>query len=155
MPGFGCIPSNNQWEHRTYDVDSAATFRKGSLVNLTPARNVDEFASTDSQFLGVANHNSVDSLPAGKVNLSVPLPGAKMIVDVPAGFVASELSLGQAGTIYKSGNTVSYLTVLTGSAMTRHVVICGPLLSATSQIEVALTADGRVFNSGSTATFAS
>ena len=155
MPVFGCIPSNNEWEHRTYDADSAATFRKGSLVNLTPARNVDEFLSTDSQFLGVAAHNSVDSLPAGKVNILIPLPGARMTVDVPAGLVASELSLGQVGTIVKSGNTVSYYSNLVGSAMTRHVVVCGPLDSANSRIEVALTADGRVFNSGSTATFAS
>jgi predicted NAD/FAD-dependent oxidoreductase len=155
MAGFGCIPSNNEWEHRTYDSNSTATFVKGSLVNLTPRRFVKEFSSTDSQFLGVALHNSANSLPPGKCVIAIPKPGATMWIDTATNVAGSAMSLGQAVTIVKSGNTVSTADFAPPSTMSTFGVVMGPVDSDLSRIEIALVSDGRAFYSGSTVTVAS
>lgn len=140
----------------TFDTLSTATFREGSLVNLTPARLVREYASTDSQALGIAAHNSVDSLPAGKVVVFLPKPGETYWGRLDTGISASSLSAGIQIGIAKSGNTVDTIAFNPGSAFSRIGVLTGRYaISPVSEAEFAWNTVNGVFYAGSINTFAS
>lgn len=152
------IPCRGDWTYRLLDSNSTATFVKGSAVALAPDRRVIEYSSVKSAMLGVAMHNSVDSLPPGKVVVAIP-NGADCTLMVPmaTNLAASALSLGTPVGVTKSGNTVDRLDEAPqASAFSRIGLIYGPpILSPVSQIEVALVNTAGIFFSSSTVTVAS
>lgn len=149
---LGITPNNDQWRNRLYGVGSA--FTKGDLLNLTPARTVRPYLSTDSQFLGVALHNSADSAAQnGQALVAIPLPGAEATFDVPTGMGNSDLSAGEAMGVYGSGARTSFVTALHGSPFSQLLVVSGPLvISEVSRVRCVVNPQG-VFYSTSTNTF--
>lgn len=107
---MGIREGRGRWITYETGVLSTATFVKGSLTGFV-AGTVREYASSQSQALGIALANSVDSLPAGKAKVKVPT-GADVTAwaVVPAGISASSLSFGLNIGIVKSGNTVDNIT---------------------------------------------
>lgn len=153
---MGLREGRGRWVTYDFDTTSTATFRQGSLVNLNPARTVREYASTDSQALGIAQHNSTDSLPAGKVLVKVPASGDCTFWADVGTVSASSLSAGIVVGITKSGNTVSLIDYTVGSAFSRLGVLTGKYtLSPISQVEVAPNSNTWVVYGASTVTFAS
>lgn len=158
MPEYGLIPARGNWEMRWFPTTSAATFKKGCLVNLDDTFLVREYLSTDSQCLGIAMSNSTASAPvvggANSVLVAIPLPGCTAYSDLTTGITASSVSVGQASVIYKPGNVMSYASTVMGHAsrFSALVTIAGPVQADTSQIEVAFNALTRVLYSTSSAT---
>lgn len=146
---MGMVPNRGRWEYELFDTTSTATFVKGSLVQLAGNRQLSEYSGGEASCLGIAMHSSVQSLPAGKVLVAIPTSGAcTAIADVLAGDTSSNLSLGEAVSIQKSGNTVSYVTTVYTSAASNVCVIRGaPILSPTSMIEVGFLTDALVYGS--------
>lgn len=136
MP-LGFVLGSGPWEIRQFNTNSAATFLKGSLVELNGARDVVEYASTSSSVLGIALGDSANSLPSGKVQIAIPRPGCTAIADVAPGIVASAISVGQAMGVGKRGNYMSYVTSDAASVWSRIVTVVGALNSTTSRVEVA------------------
>jgi hypothetical protein len=155
---MGLKPCRGKWEYKLMDSNSTATFVEGSAVGLLPNRSVGEYQSTMSQFLGIALNSSVNSLAhPGKVVVAIPDGGfCTMMVPMATNLATSALSLGTPVSVSKSGNTVDQLdAVPQASAFSRIAVIYGkPILSPTSQIEVALTHTAGVWFSSSTNTVA-
>lgn len=156
---MGLTPCRGTWVNRLLDSNSTATFVKGSLVGLLPNRSVGEYASTMSQWVGIALHASIDSYAnPGKVLVSVPNGGfCTMMVPMATNLARSALSIGTPVGVSKSGNTVDQLdSAPQASSFSRVGLIFGPpILSGFSQIEVAITGDAGVWFSTSTITVAS
>lgn len=154
MP-LGIVPSGKGWKIKSFGIGS--TFTKGDALGLNPARTVRPYLSTDSQFLGVAMHDSISSLPAGQVLVAIPEAGAEATIDVPAGIGSSSLSFGQVYSISSTavvGAQTSYLSLLIGSHFSRLVTIEGPIqISQASRILVSFR-QATVVGSSSTLTFA-
>lgn len=146
MPGL--IPARGHWEYELFDTTSSATFRQGSLVQLATNRQLSEYSGGEDSFVGIAMHNSVNSVPAGKVLVAIPTnQNCTAICDVIAGEASSGLSLGEAIGITKSGNTVSQLTRFT-STLSHVAVIRGVVTtSPTSTIEIAFLSAAQVYGS--------
>jgi hypothetical protein len=155
---MGLIPASGDWRYKLMDSNSTATFVRGSAVGLLPNRSVGEYQSTMSQWLGIAQNSSVNSLAhPGKVIVAIPDGGfCTMMVPMATNLATSALSIGTPVGISKSGNTVDQLdSVPQASAFSRIGIIYGkPILSPTSQIEVALTNTAGVWFSSSTITVA-
>jgi len=134
---LGFIPASGDWDYRQFNTNSAATFVKGCLVTLNGARDVIEYQSTDSSYLGIALHNSANSCPAGKVLVAIPKPGCTAFCDAFTGMATSVTSVGQAMGIAKSGNFVSFITTLHTSVWSQTVTIVNQPRSADSRVEVA------------------
>ena len=138
---LGLVPSSGPWEYRQYDTTSTATFLKGCLVTFGGARTLVERASTDSGYVGIALSDSVNSFPAGKIQVAIPRPGCTAFCDVTANFSSSQLSAGQAWGLDKRGNYNSFLTTLATSVFSRIATIVGPIdlgaRSGNSRIEIA------------------
>lgn len=159
MPEYGLIPARGDWEYRWFATTSAATFKKGALLNLGAGFLLEEYASTDSQCLGIAMSNSTASTPvvggANSVLVAIPRGGATAYSDLTTSVTGSSISVGQASVIYKVGNIMSYAsTVMGASRFSALVTIAGPVQADTSQIEVAFNAITRVLYSTSSGTFA-
>ena len=137
--GFVQGQGAGQWEIREYATNSAATFLKGSAVAFNGARDVVEYTSVMSGLLGFALNDSVNSLPAGKVQVAIPRPGCTAWVDMAPGLVASKLSAGQAMGIGKRANYMSFYTDDCASVFSRVVESTGRYDSARSRIEVSFT----------------
>ena len=155
------VPCRGTWGKRLLDSKSTATFVRGSAVGLSPDRSVIEYASVQSQWLGIALNSSVDSLPMyplSKTLVAIPTGAdCTMMVPMATNIARSALSIGTPVGIKKSGNTFDQLDeVPQASAFSRIGIIYGPpILSPLSQIEVALTSNAGIWFSSSTATFAS
>ena len=134
---LGFIPATGDWHYRAFDTNSAATFLKGCLVALNGARNLVEYDSTLSQYVGIAMQNSANSTPTGKVNVAIPRPGCTARTDVWTGIGASSISVGHAMGTGKLGNYNSFVTTLATSVFSKIVTIVGPVRSADSTVEVA------------------
>lgn len=149
------IPNRGPWEQRLLDSNSTATFVKGSLVALAPDRRVIEYSSVKSAALGIALHDSADSLPAGKVLVAVPTAGCTFWAQTGT-LATSALSIGQACGISKSGNTVDQVDTTVASRLSTVGVIYGSVkdTSSVSVIEVAWSPTMGVWFSGSSNTFA-
>lgn len=152
-------PARGDWDYRLLDSNSTATFVRGSAVGLLPNRTVGEYASTMSQWLGIALNASVDSYAhPGKVVVAIP-NGADCTMYVPmaTNIARSSLSLGQPVGVKKSGNTFDQLDEAPqASAFSRiGAIYAAPNLSGFSWIEVALNNSAGVFFSSSTITVAS
>lgn len=160
MPEYGLIPARGKWEYRWFPTTSAATFKKGALLNLGAGFLLEEYASTDSQCLGIAMSNSTASMPvvggANSVLVALPAPGCTAYSDITTGVTASSISVGQASVIYKVGNIMSFASTVMGQAsrFSALVTIAGPVQADTSQVEVAFNALTQVIYSTSSATFA-
>lgn len=155
---MGLIPNRGRWEPRLFDSNSTATFVQGSLVALNPRRLVVEYTSVSSAPLGIAGHNSLNSLPAGKVLIHVPMGGAECTFWAQTGTLAlSALSLGQTVGIKKSGNTVDQVDATLTSAVSAIGAVYGKVqdTSIVSRIEISWAPTQHVFGSASTNTFAS
>ena len=77
----GIVPARGPWELRrsTATTLAAGQFQKGDLVAFGFGRTVSLFTSSNmTQFLGVAMHDSLSSLPSGKVTIAIPAPGCKI-----------------------------------------------------------------------------
>ena len=142
----GLTPARGNWEYRTLNTASAATFAKGCLVALNGARNVVEFTSNMSSYLGIAMSHSTASLPAGKVLVAIPKPGCTAFSDLTNNFGTSLTSIGEQFSIGKHGNLTSYIT-LRASVFSSNVEIVGPVDSSTSRVEVAFVQLGAAFYS--------
>ena len=159
MPDPGLIPARGCWEYRLLPTTSTSTFAKGSLVALSTARNVRLYDSADSHYLGIAMSRSVDSLPAGKVNVAIPGPGCTAYASLFTNMAASTLSIGQAyglcvGNASANSDVLSYVTTLATSVFSRIVTIVGPPDSVLSRIEVAFIQNEAAFYSTSSVSLA-
>lgn len=154
---LGITPARGPWEYRTFPKSqlsllAQAAYSKGDLVCLDHGRHVSVFTSTQSGYLGVAMHDSSESRFG--VTVAIPAPGCTAIVDSLTTDVASNLSLGQAGSIITRYGRTSCLSMLPagGSVFSFHVTLVGPQDSATSRIEVAFLGQNATFYSASSAT---
>lgn len=160
MPGNGLIPARGNWETRWFETASAATFRKGSAVQLDDAYRLGEYASTDSGVLGIALSDSVNSTPMGGVNkvaVALPAPNCTAYSDVTTGIAQSDLSIGKKVCLYKQGNVASYASTVIGHA-SRHsalLTVVGPIDSVNSRVEVAFNMENVGWYSTSSTTYAS
>jgi hypothetical protein len=140
--GFVC--GEGDWNVRLFNTNSAATFLKGSLVALNGARDVVEYTSVMSAYLGVALQDSVNSLPVGKVLVAIPQNGAIATTDVAPGLVISSLSIGEAMGCGKRANYMSFVTDDTASVWSAVLTIAGShdSTSGQSRIKVAFIRNG-------------
>lgn len=160
MPGEGLIPARGDWETRWFTTASAATYRKGSLVQLNAALELKEYASTDSSVLGIALSNSVDSRTIGgtqKVAVAIPAPGCTAYSDLTTGIAQSALSVGKKVAASKQGNMMSYCSTEFGHASRFSAIftVVGPIDSAKSRVEVAFNMEAVGLYSASSTTYAS
>lgn len=153
---MGLVPARGPWDYRTLDSNSSATFVKGSLVALAPDRRVIEYSSVKSGVLGIAMHNSVNSLPPGKVVVAVPNGGGCTFFAPTGTLAVSALSAGQAVGIAKSGNTVDQVdTTINSRISVVGTVYAGPYdRSGVTVAEIAWSPTQGVWFSGSSNTFA-
>jgi len=157
---YGLIPARGNWEYRWFPTTSAATFKKGALLNLDDTYLLREYLSTDSQCLGIAMSNSTASTVvvggAASVLVALPAPGCTAYSDITTGVTASSVSVGQASVIYKVGNIMSFASTVMGQAsrFSAIVTVVGPVQTDTSQVEVAFNALTQVIYSTSSATLA-
>lgn len=160
MPGEGLIPARGNWETRWFTTASAATFAKGSLVQLNAAYEVKEYASTDSSVLGISLSASTASRAMGgtqKVAVAIPAPGCTAFSDVTTGVAQSALSIGKKVAAAKEGNLMSYCSTVMGHASRFSAVftVVGPIDSAKSRVEVAFNMEAVGLYSASSTTYAS
>lgn len=137
----GMIPGRGPWQYRTYDVLSTATFKKGCAVALGTPRTVSEYSGGAPNFLGIAMHDSANSLPPGKVVVAIPGDyGCTVQVDLDV-VTASGLSLGESGGIIKKGNFMSYFSSAASTvAAGRPLIVASTLNSTFSTIECTFAA---------------
>jgi hypothetical protein len=142
MPGLVPSRSHDFWDYQTFNLASTCSAKQGSLVALDGARNVIEYVSTLSSFLGILMHDSVNSFPQGKCVVAVPSgPGAKFWASTHTSDAASALSVGQARAITRNsgGNADacprSFLSQLHTSVWSQVAIISGPYDSTTSRVE--------------------
>lgn len=160
MPGFGLIPARGLWEQRWWAVNSSATFGKGSALQLDPALNVREYASTDSSLFGIALSASTNSRlldGVNKVMVAIPRPYCTALSDVTTGVTQSSLSPGNHVCLYKQGNLASYTSTVFGQASRFSAVltVVGNIDARTSQVEVAFNMENVGLYSVSSTTYAS
>lgn len=160
MPGLGLIPHRGKWETRWFETASAATFKKGSAVQLDDAYRLGEYASTDSSVLGIALSDSVNSTPMGGVNkvaVAIPAPGCTAYSDLTTGVTQSALSIGKKVCLYKQGDLSSYASSVIGHAsrFSALLTIVGPIDSTQSRVEVAFNMETVGLYSVSSTTYAS
>ena len=146
---LGFVTGSGNWEIREFGTNSAATFLKGSLVNFNGAGDLVEYASTNSAVLGIALGDSVNSIPAGKIQVAIPKPGCVAWCDMAPGLVVSKLSAGKAMGIGKRANYMSFYTDDCASVWSRVVGSTGRFDSARSRIEVYFIQNGAEFYSTS------
>ena len=159
MAGLGLVPARGDWETRWFETGSAATFGKGSVVNFDAAYRLKEYASTDSQAVGVALSYSTQSTPIRGLNMvavAIPTPNCTFYSDVTTGVVQSDLSIGKKILVYKQGNVMSYASTVIGEASRFSGIaqVVGPIETATSRVEIAFNMENVAFYSQSSMTLA-
>lgn len=156
----GLIPARGDWETRWFETASAATFPKGAAVCFDDAYRVKEYASTDSQVVGIALSYSTQSTEIRGLNMvqvALPKPGCTAYADITTGVAQSAMSLGKKIALEKRGNYASYASTVMGHASRFSAVaqVVGPIDAAQSRVEIAFNMEGAAFYSTSSATFAS
>ena len=159
MP-WGLIPARGDWEYRWFTTDSAATFPKGSLVQLGADYELEEYASTDSSVLGIALSHSTASMKRGGVDsvlVAIPRPGCTAYADITTGVAQSDVSVGKKVCAEKRGNYMSYASSVIGHAsrFSALFTVVGPIDSTYSRVEVAFNQENVGWYSGSSTTYAS
>lgn len=146
-------PGRGRWIQRTLDITSASTFLRGDALGVAPARTISVYSGGDDNFLGIATHDSANSLPPGKVVVSIPVgPDCTMICDVPTGVAASAASFGQTLGLYRVAGLTSYITASYTSDAGRPLIAAGPINSTDSTIEVGFKTNAVVYGSALSAT---
>ncbi len=153
----GMIPARGPWEYRTVNPSGVTTlsqggFIYGDLVCLDHGRNVSVYTSTQSGYLGIALTPSLAS--KYQTIIAIPAPNCTAFVDSITSEVASNLSLGQSGSIISRYGHTSVLSMQPagGSAFSFLVTIVGPIDTKRSVVEVAFLQQGATFYSASSAT---
>lgn len=153
----GIVPARGDWELRTFPKSQLSTlaqaqFGKGDLVCLDHGRHLSVYTSTQSGYLGVAAHASINS--ALGVTIAIPKPGCTAFIGSITTDAASNFSLGQSASITSRYGGASCLSMQPagGSAFSFLVTTVGPLDSVRSRIEVGFLQQGAVFYSASSAT---
>lgn len=154
---LGITPSRDAkgWTYETLPLASTNSAKKGSLVMFDGARNVAEYVSTSSHYIGVIQHDAVNSLPTGLCVVAVPTwADARALVDVPAGLGASVISRGFAYGVTRFGTDpqpCSTLTTLATSVFSRVITVTGPIINASggSRIEVSFIRNEALYGSSS------
>lgn len=159
MPN-GIIPARGDWETRWFETASAATYPKGAIVNFDAAYRVKEYASTDSQLVGIALSYSTQSTELRGLNMvqvAIPSPKCTAYADITTGVVASDASIGKKIAVEKRGNYMSYASTVIGHASRFSAVaqVVGPIDTALSRVEIAFNQEALAFYSTSSVTFAS
>lgn len=155
MP-LGITPARGDWEMRRSAItnSSQGQFQKGDLVGMDHARLASLMTSSNfTSYLGVATHDSLNSLPSGYATIAIPRPGCTAYVDVLTTEAGSGLSFGQAGSIVSAGGRNSTFSLLAASQASQWVELVGPLSSLDSRIEVAFIQKSAVIYSVSSVTF--
>lgn len=156
---YGIIPARGDWEYRTFRQSELTTlsqgmFGKGDLVCLDHGRHLSVWTSTQSNWLGIALHASIDSSLG--VTVAIPKPGCTAYADSLTTDAASNFSYGQAGSFMTRYGHTSVLTMQpglpSGSAHSLIATIVGRLDSTQSRIEVAFLSQNAIFYSASSAT---
>lgn len=123
---LGITPGRGDWEYVRSPITSLAAgqFQKGDLVATGVGRLASLYTSSNmSSFLGVATHDSINSLPAGYAIIAVPKPGCTAWVDTLATEARSNLSFGEAGSIVSANGRTSTFSKLATSVFSRVVEI--------------------------------
>ena len=132
--GTGFRPVRGNWEIREFDTTSTATFRIWAPVTFGGARTLIEATSATTAIIGVATSASVDSFPAGVVQVAIPRDRSAVARSaIQTGVATSATSLRQAYNIEKSGNN---LRIDTDSQASARVEIVGAVSSADSEVDV-------------------
>lgn len=140
---LGITPARGDWEYIRSPITSLSQgqFQKGDLVATGVGRLVSLYTSSNySTFLGVATHDSLNSLPAGFATIAVPKAGCTAFVDTLVAEIRSNLSFGEAGSIVSANGRTSTFSKLATSVWSRVVEIRTAdvaLNSLDSRIEVA------------------
>lgn len=152
--GFAFQPVRGNWETKLFNTASAATFGKGALVAFNTNRDLQEATVGSEKLIGIALHASVDSFPAGKVLVAIPLDGtAVATAAIETDVVASAISIGQCYTFEKSGNT---LRIDVDSQASAYFELIGPMkngaldttqISETSRVEAVFLTNVRAIPS--------
>lgn len=154
---LGITPARGQWEYIRSPITSLSqgAFQKGDLVTAGVGRLVSLHTASNNTFvLGVATHDSGNSLPAGFAIIAYPTAGATAFVDTLATEIRSNLSFGEAGSIVSANGRTSAFSKLNTSVWSRTVQIRTadqPLNSADSRIEVVFIATSMLMQSTSSA----
>src|SRR2546426_5442748 len=125
MP-LGITPARGDWEFIRSGVTTAAAgaFQKGDLVTCGIGRLASLYTSSNNTFvLGVATHDSGNSLPAGFAIIAVPKPGCTAFVDTLVAEIRSNLSFGEAGSIVSANGRTSTFSKLATSVWSRLVEV--------------------------------
>ena len=153
----GIVPARGNWEYRTFSKSqltslAGGAFQYGDLVNLDHTRSVSLYSSVQSGYLGVALNPSAVS-QFGTV-VAIPAPQCTAYIDSLTTDVASNLSLGQSGSIITRYGRTSCFSAQPagGSAFSFIVTVVGPIDTKASRIEVAFTQQGATFYSASSTT---
>lgn len=154
---LGVIPARGPWEDRWFETNSSATFPKGALVVFDNAYRVREYASTDSQILGVAQSYSTQSTSMRGLNMvQVAIPAARCTAyaDIQTGVAQSDVSIGKKIAFEKVANYMSYASTVIGHASRFSGIaqIAGPIDAARSRVEVSFNAEALTFYSTSSIT---
>ncbi len=147
----GIIPARGDWETRTFPQSQLTTLAqgqwiKGDLVGLDHGRSLSVYTSTQSNYIGVALHNSINS--ALGLAIAIPKPGCTAYIGSLTTDAASNFSLGQSGSIitrYGGTSCLSMLPAGGASAFSFTVTVVGPMDTARSQIEVAFLQQNAIF----------
>lgn len=125
MP-IGIVLGRGDWEQIRSPITSLAQgqFQKGELVATGTGRLASLYTSSNySSYLGVALHDSLNSLPTGFATIAVPRPGCTAWIDVLPTEARSNLSFGEAGSIVSFGGKTSTFSKLATSVFSRVVEI--------------------------------
>jgi hypothetical protein len=153
MPGL--IPGRGRWLNRTVDITAASTFTNGDALGVAPARTASLYSGGAPNFLGIAQGDSANSVPSGKIVVAISSgPECTLIADVPTGVAASALSFGQSVGLYAVGGRTSYVTTSYTSDTGRPFFVAGPINSANSTIELGFKPNTGVYGSAVSAVFA-
>jgi hypothetical protein len=152
---IGITPARGPWEYVRSPITllSQGQFIKGDLVAVGTGRFCSVYTSSNySTFLGVATHDSLNSLPTGYATIAVPFPGCTAFVDTLVGEIRSNLSFGEAGSIVSANGRTSCFSKLATSVWSRVVEIRTaeyPVNSLDSRIEVAFIQNAQTLYSTS------
>lgn len=155
----GMIPFRGDWEHIRSPVTTLAQgqFQRGDLVAIGRGRIASLFTSSNmSVILGVATHDSLNSLPVGFATIALPRDGCTAYIDTLPTEARSSLSFGEAGSIVSFGGRTSTFSKLATSEWSRVVAIRTadqPLNSLDSRIEVYFIQNNLTVYSTSSVTF--
>lgn len=147
MPGLS--QGRGDWTQRTYDITAASTFTNGDALGVAGARTVSLYSGGADNFLGIANGNSANSIPSGKIVVSIPTSAdCTLIADVPTGVAQSSLSFGQTVGLYAVGGRTSYVTTsYTSDAGRPFTVVSQAINSANSTVELVYKPNTGVYGS--------